>query len=126
MPEGSQDPNSAGEGSPQPHLPPPYPDSGGANAAAPRARSNGMATASLVLGIVALPTSCLSWLIGLPLAILALVLGLVAMKQIRERGQGGRGTALTGVILGIVVLALSVVLFAIVGGSMFWMNSTQP
>ncbi|MGD0378799.1 MAG: DUF4190 domain-containing protein [Acidimicrobiales bacterium] len=54
-------------------------------------RTNGMAIASMVLGILWL------WWIG---SILALVFGYVALGQIKQRNEGGRGMAIAGVVLG--------------------------
>jgi hypothetical protein len=60
---------------------------------APPARTNGMAIASLVLGIV--------WLYGVG-SILALIFGYNAKKQIEQSGgsQTGRGMATAGIVLG--------------------------
>jgi hypothetical protein len=60
--------------------------------------TNGFSIASLVLGIV--------WVFGLG-AILAVIFGFVARKQIRESGgrQNGSGMALAGIILGLVGIA---------------------
>lgn len=60
--------------------------------------TNGLAIASLVLGIV--------WVFGIG-AILAVIFGFVARKQISESGgrQGGGGMALAGIILGFVGIA---------------------
>jgi hypothetical protein len=73
-----------------------------------RRGTNGMAIASLVLGIL--------WLCFVG-SILALIFGYVALRQIDERNEDGRGMAIAGIVLGWVgvgVLALYVVL-AIVG-----------
>ena len=61
--------------------------------ASPVARTNGMAIASLVLGIL--------WMYGIG-AILALVFGYLAKGQIdRSAGaQSGRGLAIAGIVLG--------------------------
>jgi hypothetical protein len=58
-----------------------------------RRSTNGLAIASLVLGIL--------WMAGLG-AVLALIFGLVALKQIKQSGQtqSGHGIALAGTILG--------------------------
>ena len=66
-------------------------------------RTNGMAVASLVLGIV--------WLWGLG-AILALVFGYNALREIdRSAGtQAGRGLAVAGVVLGWIGVAATVLL----------------
>jgi uncharacterized protein DUF4190 len=62
------------------------------------AETNGLAIASLCLGII--------WLFGVG-SVLAIVLGYAGLRQIREsRGyQGGRAIAIAGVIVGIVGLA---------------------
>jgi uncharacterized protein DUF4190 len=57
----------------------------------PPQRTNGMAIASMVLGIL--------WLYWIG-SILALVFGYVAKKQIRERGEAGGGMATAGIVLG--------------------------
>lgn len=61
-------------------------------------KTNGLAVASLVLGIVWL------WFIG---SILALVFGYIARKQIDESNgsQTGRGMAVAGIVLGWIGLA---------------------
>lgn len=71
----------------------------------PRQRAtNGMAVASLVLGIV--------WVYGVG-SILALIFGYLGLSQIKERQQGGRGLAIAGIVLGwigVAVVVLAVVL----------------
>lgn len=75
------------------------PDTGGAD---------GMAIASLVLGILSLPLVC-CWWAGLPLAALAIIMGSLGMKS---RDQSGLATA--GLVLGIISACL--VGFLLVGG----------
>ena len=75
--------------------------------------TNGLAVASLVLGII--------WVFGLG-AILAVIFGFVARRQIRQSGghQGGDGMALAGIILGFIGtlgLILWIALFAAVATS---------
>jgi hypothetical protein len=94
-PPGYQDPYPAWPYPPDPYLTayPGYPP--------PGRPTNGMAIASLVLGIL--------WLYWIG-SILALVFGYVARNQIRERGEGGDGLAVAGIVLGwigVAVLALS-------------------
>jgi hypothetical protein len=80
-------PNSA-QPPPPPHAGyPAYPYQG---YSAPQT-TNGMAIASMVLGILWL------WWIG---SVLALIFGYVALNQIKERNQSGRGMAIAGVVLG--------------------------
>jgi hypothetical protein len=92
---------SGGPGHSQPAPPPPsyppgyhtpypgYPGQPGYRVAT--TGTNGFAIASLVLGIL--------WFWGVT-SILALVFGYIALRQVRERHENGRGMALAGVILG--------------------------
>ena len=96
-------------GQPAP-TPPGYPGPG-YGFAPPRAPgTNGMAIASLVLGILWL------WWVG---SILALVFGYVARGQIRQSGQQGAGLALAGIILGWIGVGflVPVVLLVVVAGT---------
>jgi Domain of unknown function (DUF4190) len=65
-----------------------------------RAGMNGMAVASLVC-------SLLGWLclIG---PILGMIFGFVALNQIKQTGQRGRGMALAGIIIGGILIALAI------------------
>ena len=67
---------------------------------APPRSTNGMAIASMVLGIL--------WLYWIG-SILALVFGYVAKKQIRERGEAGGGMATAGIVLGWIGVGLLVI-----------------
>ncbi|MDQ3354545.1 MAG: DUF4190 domain-containing protein [Actinomycetota bacterium] len=53
--------------------------------------TNGMAVASMVLGIL--------WIFWIG-SVLALVFGYLAKRQIAERGEGGAGLATAGIVLG--------------------------
>ena len=69
--------------------------------------TNSLAVASLVSGI-------LSWLLCPFLgAVLAVIFGHVARGQIKQRGEGGGGMAVAGLVLGYLNLGLSVVGFVI-------------
>lgn len=67
-------------------------------------RTNGLAVASLVVGILWL------WWLG---SLLALIFGITALGQIEKSGgtQQGRGLAIAGVVLGWAGFAVSFVLF---------------
>ena len=65
-------------------------------------QANPLATASMVCGMVAL-------VLG-PLAILAIVFGHIARRQIHRTGEGGRGMATAGLILGYLVLVAGIAL----------------
>ncbi|MFD0430341.1 DUF4190 domain-containing protein [Streptomyces zhihengii] len=69
---------------------------------------NGLSIASLVLGIVC----CIP-----PLG---LVLGLVALAQIRRTGRRGKGMAVSGIVLSSLSTLLLVVFFATGGAGEFW------
>jgi len=62
--------------------------------------TNGLAIAAMVLGIVWL------WWLG---SILALIFGFVALKQIKERHESGRGMAVAGIVLGCLGIGVGVV-----------------
>jgi len=65
-------------------------------------KTNGLAIASLVLGLIWL------WFVG---SILAIIFGFIALNQIKESGgrQTGRGLAIAGIVLGFAWTGLVVV-----------------
>jgi hypothetical protein len=67
----------------------------------PVRQTNGLAIASMVVSLASIV------ICGYP-AIVGAIMGHVARRQIRERGEDGDGMALTGVIVGWIVFALSV------------------
>ena len=80
-------------------------------------RSNGMAVASLILGILSL---ILCWIPGVNfvaiiLAIVAIILGILGMKKAKEPMTGGRGMAIGGLITGILGLIISILILAVLG-----------
>ncbi|MGH2719497.1 MAG: DUF4190 domain-containing protein [Actinomycetota bacterium] len=101
---------------PPPGGPPSYPPPGGYGygpPAPPGSQSNGMALASLILGIVAIIAN----VIFIP-SILAIIFGSRAMKNIAASGgaMGGAGMAKAGRILGIIGLIITlgvIILFAV-------------
>lgn len=70
----------------------------------PSRATNGMAIASLVLGIL--------WLYWLG-SILALIFGYIARRQIRQRNEAGDGIALAGIVLGWVGVGVGVVVLVV-------------
>jgi Domain of unknown function (DUF4190) len=72
-------------------------------------RTNGLAIASLVLGIAQI----FLCIIG---GILALVFGYIARRQIDESGgtQGGRGMAIAGIILGWIGIGLGIAYIVVI------------
>jgi len=97
---GAYPPPGAG---PYGQYPPPYPPSGFQPPS-----TNGLAIASLVLGVV-------GWIPCGAGSIVAIVLGFVARSQIRasQGRQGGDGLALAGIILGFLAVALWIALLVI-------------
>ncbi|MFE7381404.1 DUF4190 domain-containing protein [Streptomyces zhihengii] len=86
----------------------PGPYGGGYPQPPQRQSYNGLSIASLVLGIVC----CIP-----PLG---LVLGLVALAQIRRTGRRGKGMAVSGIVLSSLSTLLLVVFFATGGAGEFW------
>jgi len=92
--------------------PNPYPSHGYPAPAHPSApRTNGLAIATLVLGICGF-------------ALIPIIMGHIALKQIRERGESGGGMAIAGLILGYIALAgyvilIVAVIIAVAGGVAF-------
>ena len=84
----------------------------------PAARGGaGMATAALVLGILAIVTS-FTVIGGVLLGVLAVIFGVIAARRAR-RGMGlGRGRAIAGVVTGVIGILLAALLIA-VGVSVF-------
>jgi hypothetical protein len=74
-----------------------------------------MSVASLVVSLASLPF-ILCYGGGALIAIVGAILGHVARRQIRDRGESGAGLALSGVIVGWVSAALC----ALVGGLMIY------
>ncbi|MEU5938516.1 DUF4190 domain-containing protein [Micromonospora sp. NPDC047548] len=81
-----------------------YPAAGYPAAGYPAAKTNGMAIAALVLSLVGF-ASCITAPVGA-------ILGHVAMKQIRETGEGGEGMAKAAIIIGWILTGLLLLLIA--------------
>jgi len=74
----------------------------------PVRRTNGLATASLVMGLFAVTCGCCCCY-GFPFNVLGLVFGLIALSQINRRPdvEAGRGLAIIGIVLCVLSLAFS-------------------
>lgn len=75
-------------------------------------KQNGLALASMITSIAGLALVLCCSVAGLAGAVGA-ILGHVARKQIRERGEGGAGKALAGIICGWIAFALFFVMIAV-------------
>lgn len=85
-------------------YPPQYPQQPYAygNFGAPMARAtNGMAIASMVLGIV--------WIYWIG-SVLAIIFGFIARSQIRQRNENGGGMATAGIVLGFIGVGIFILL----------------
>ncbi|NKZ03044.1 DUF4190 domain-containing protein [Actinomadura latina] len=80
--------------------------------------TNGMATASLVCGLIGFFACGVT-------SVLAIIFGHVSLSQIKRTGEGGHGMAVTGLILGYLISAgwLIVLVFYILGIAMFAASS---
>lgn len=78
---------------------------GSSSAASPRSRTNGLAVASLVCGVVGL------LVFNVILGPVAIVLGSVGLRQ--AGAKGGAGMAKAGIVLGVVDLVIFGVLLAV-------------
>lgn len=72
-------------------------------------KSNGLAIASLVLGIVGLLFGCCTGVVGLPFAIAALITGIIGMKKV-DAETGGKGLAIAGIVLGVIGILIGIVM----------------
>jgi len=84
-------------------------------------RNNGMAVASMVLGIIGLVTcGAVVFSVG------AIIFGHVAQNQIKRTGEAGSGMAVTGLILGYIFAAIGllywIVVVGIYGAAIWGMN----
>ena len=92
-----------------PPAPPAYGQQAGGYGYQSTPRTNGLAIASLVLGIAQI----FLCIIG---GILALVFGYISRRQIDESGgtQGGRGMAIAGIILGWIGIGLGIAYIVVI------------
>lgn len=91
----------------------PAPPQGRPYDARPTAPRNGLGVAALILGIAALLTF---WSIvgGIVLGLIAIVLGFVARGRVKRAEATNGGMALTGAVLGLVAMVLSIGMIALV------------
>ncbi|MFF3214262.1 DUF4190 domain-containing protein [Streptomyces sp. NPDC002886] len=88
-----------------------YPGSAPAPAPAPATKRNGLAVAALVTGLASLLLLWL-WFVGIPLALVAIGLGIAALRKARG-GAGGRGMAISGLVLGAVTVVIAGILVVV-------------
>jgi len=89
---------------PQAVPPPPPPPLG------PPPSGNGIAIASMVLGIISIPLVCF-WYISIPCAILAIIFGVVG-RSAAKKGAPRGGMATAGLVCGLIGLLLYILVIA--------------
>jgi hypothetical protein len=77
-------------------------------------QTNRLAIASLITSIAGIPLTFVC-VLGLPAAIVGVILGAVALNQIRQTNERGRGLAIAGIAIGSILTALLVVLLVLFG-----------
>ncbi len=82
------------------------------NAVAPR---NGLATTSLIFGILALVGGFFITFLGGILGLVSIITGVIALGQIKQQGSTGKGIAIAGIVFGILAFVWVFVYFFILG-----------
>jgi hypothetical protein len=74
----------------------------------------------LILGLFSIPTLCCCY--GIPFNILGLIFSIVGLSQISDNPQRyiGKGIAITGLVLSVISLAVSVTILIIAGFGRGW------
>jgi hypothetical protein len=118
-------PPPAGYGAPV-YGPPGYPATGypGYGYPVPSPPTNGLAIGSLVVSVVGAFGLC-GYGLGGYLGIVGAIMGHVARRQIRERGESGDGMALAGVIVGWIAFGIAVIATVLIVIFVVW-ASNQP
>ncbi len=104
----SMQPPPAPPGPPGGYQPPPGYQPYGAGGPAPMPTNSGMAIASMVLSLVGL-IPCF-WLFQVP-GLLGLIFGFVGLNQTKDGARRGRGMAIAGLVIGIILVVLAVLLW---------------
>lgn len=111
MTDSSSGPFGEPYGPPQPYYPGSTPP--------PSRRGNGLGTASLAVGLVALP-AVLTLFGGAILGIAAVIMGVVARGRVQRSEATGGGAALVGIVLGLIaVVASAFVIWLVFGTELF-------
>lgn len=107
-----------------PSAPPPgYPAPGSPHpggyypyAAGPQPGNNGLAIASLITSLVGFLLTFVGfgWLISM----VGIALGFIALNQIKQTGQSGRGLAIAGIVLGSAMFVISLILVFVISAGL--------
>ena len=75
--------------------------------------SNGMAVAGLVLGIIALVLSWLTWPSWI-LSILGIIFGALGISKANKIGGKGKGMAIAGLVCSIIAIIISIIVLMLI------------
>lgn len=79
---------------------------------------NGMGTAALILGILAILT-CWIPVVGFVLGLIALILGVVGRGRVKKLQATNGGAATTGLVLGVLSVIVNILATLLIGGVVF-------
>ena len=85
-------------------------------------KPQGMAIAALICGILSIVLVCVN-ILSIPLGIAAIVLGIIGRGKAQRGEAGGEGLAKTGMILGIVGIALAILLTILAWAGMSFLGN---
>ena len=101
----------------------------GAPVMVPSQPTNGMAIAAMVVSLVALPGLICYGIAGIVIGLVGAILGHVARRQVTERGDGGGGMAMAGIIIGWIAVGAGVIILGLIIWFVWWaasLPSTYP
>jgi hypothetical protein len=84
---------------------------------APVKQGNGFGVTALVLGIIGVVLALIpvvNVFTAIPLGVLAIIFGIIALAKAGSRGGKGKGTGGTGLVLGILAIGLAIAMNALV------------
>jgi len=76
----------------------------------------GSLVASLLGAFLGIPLALLCYL-GVIIPVIGVVLGVVALTQIKRTGEQGRGLAVAGILVGVLACIAVIVVFALIGSA---------
>ena len=87
--------------------------------------TNGLAIAAMVVSILGALGLC-GYGLGGYLGVVGAIMGHVARRQIRERGENGDGMALAGVIVGWIAFAIAIIATVLIVIFVVWAANQDP
>ncbi|GAB1689405.1 DUF4190 domain-containing protein [Krasilnikovia sp. M28-CT-15] len=103
---------------PPPHYPPGGPMGG------PTGPENTLGLVGMILGICSIPLQLCCQLLGVPVAIAAMVVSILGLNKVKAGVATNRGQALAGLICGAVALAISLLFLILLVARGTWDFST--